>query len=305
MARIVIIGNSAAGFSCCEGLTKLSTGNEITVVSGEGCLPYNKKLFFDYLGKRVKEEDIFLCPASFYSDNNITFLKSAIAVKVNTHRHTVILKDNTRISYDYLVIASGTHPAVPDIPGKSKKNIFSFFSLEDIRQIGQQAEFADTICLCAEASLSLSILGALSLNDKKVKIISRKKPDGLSVPDNVEWIEGLELTEFIGEGSEVQAFKLSNGKVISASLVVWGQDFLAESDFLKDSGVEVEGGYVLVDDNMRTNIENIFSCGSVCRRRLEAVGEKTWEEAVEEGSLACRNIAESIERKNTPCLPTS
>ena len=71
MSKIVIIGNSAAGFSCAEYLAKNSQELEITVISQEDSCAYNRNLLVGYLAGDVKENDLFLCPKDFYENNKI------------------------------------------------------------------------------------------------------------------------------------------------------------------------------------------------------------------------------------------
>ena len=210
MAKIVIIGNSASGNSCLQALVNNPGNNEITVVSQEEYLPYRRDLLLDYIAGKIEEEGLFLCPDDFYQKQNIAFLKSSPVIKLEPKKQRLVLKDNTKINYDFLVIASGRGAGIPDIPGKSKDGVFSLYNLKDAKEIRQRLSIVNTVCLVGEAKICLALAQIISSKDKEVKVISRPKPEGFAASDKAEWIEGLAVAEIIGEGSELKALKLTN-----------------------------------------------------------------------------------------------
>jgi NAD(P)H-nitrite reductase large subunit len=304
MARIVIIGNSAAGFSCCDTLSKNSQDAEITVISQENYPAYKRNLLIDYLAGGLKEEALFLCSPDFYEKNKIKFLRNSKVIRVDTKKQSVILKDNNKINYDYLVIATGQKMELPDLPGKTKEGIFTVWGLEEIKKIKERLTFCSEVCITGEAKLCLRICEVISRKDKDIKIISRPRPVSFIPAEKKEWIDNSELTEFIGEGAELKAFKLNNGKAISASLVLFAADLSPASEFLKETEIKTIQGYIIVDEAMRTNFENIFACGSVCRKEESLEKEKSWEEAVNEGASVASAIANLLERGKTICQQT-
>ena len=301
MAKIVIIGNSAAGFSCCDTLLKNSQDAQITVISREGYPAYKRNLLIDYLAGDIKEDGLFLCAPDFYEKNKIKFLRNSKVTRIDTKKHSVILKDNNKITYDYLVIATGRKMELPDLPGKTKEGVFTVCDLEDIKKIKERLTFYSEVCITGESKLCLRLCEAISRKDKDIKIVSKPRPDSFIPAEKREWIDNFELTEFIGEGAELKAFKLNNGKAIGASLVLFAADFSPSTEFLKETEIKTIRGYLIVDDAMRTNFENIFACGSVCRKEDSLEREKSWEDAVNEGASVASGIANLLERGKNIC----
>ena len=300
MTRIVIIGNSAAGFSCCEALIKYSGDYEITVISEETALPYKRNLLIDYLSGNIQESELFFCTADFYEKNRVRFLKNSKAIRLDSRKQQVVLKDN-KISYDYLVISTGTKVNIPDIPGNSKDGVYAFYALEDIQKVRQQLILGDTVCVAGDADLCLRLSQAIVAKEKQAKIISSPKPESFIATEKAEWLENLEVSEIIGEGAELKALKLNNGKVIGTSLVMFVGNYLPNTDFLKESGIKADEGYIRVDEAMRTNIENIFACGSASKIENQPLKSKSWEDTVREGTLTGSTIITLLERRNTSC----
>jgi thioredoxin reductase len=140
---------------------------------------------------------------------------------------------------------------------------------------------------------------------KQVKVISKPRPEAAIPQDNVEWLDSQELTEIIGEGLELKAVKLSTGKAIGCSQVLFLGNYKPNTEFLKDTPVRLIEDYVWVDDKLQTSLENIFACGAVCRQDgFSGVG-KSWDEAHREGVLAAENLINLLERGRIPCQPMS
>ncbi len=301
MAKIIIIGNSAAGFSACQALINGSPVQEITVISEEECPAYKKNLLLGYLSGNIQESELFLSGADFYQKNNINFLSGREACRIETRKQRVILKDNSRLDYDYLIIASGRKIKLPDIPGKNKEGVLTFYTLKDAKQVMEKLMISQTVCIIGNTQVCLELAGIIAAKGKEVKIISQSGFREVIPGEKIELISGLSLAEFIGEG-ELQALKLTSGKVIGTALAILTDNYLPSSDFLKDTDIKTDSGYVIVDNNMRTNLENVFACGSVASREPASMDNKSWEEAFREGELAAENL---ISRVNSQTLDIS
>ncbi len=279
MAKIVIIGNSAAGFSACQALINNSKTNEITVISREEYPAYKKNLLIEYLEGSQKEQDLFLCGEDFYEKNSINLQKNSEVIRIDTKKQSIVLKDKARIDYDYLIIASGQSVDIADIPGKNKDGVFAVSGLSDMKKIKDKLVLSNTICVIGEEARCSRLAQAITAKDKEVKVISKES--------------GLMPKELIGEG-QLQALKLSNGKVFGTSLVLFTGDYIASTDFLKDTDIKTLNGYILTDEFMRTNLENVFACGSVAGNETAVGKEKLWADACREGILAAGNLIKLI-----------
>lgn len=302
MAKIAIIGNSAAGFACCQEFLKTLLDYEIMVISEEDCPVYKKNLLLDYLKGTVTENDLFLSNEDFYRNNRINLLLNSKVTVVEPKKKRIILKDNSKINYDYLVIASGKKENIPDIPGKNKEGIFSVYNLKDAKTIKQRIVTATTICIVGDPSLCLRLWEIFALkDDMEIKIIATARPDSFRSSQNSEWIENLEVVEFIGEASELKAIKLSNGKIIGTPLVLFVGNYSPATEFLKESEIKLHDGYIITDQMLRTNFENIFACGSVSKAENLLEKEKSWDEAAKEGILAAQSITTLLGKEKISC----
>ncbi|MFH1442277.1 MAG: FAD-dependent oxidoreductase [Candidatus Omnitrophota bacterium] len=299
MVKIVIIGNSAAGFSVLENLIRELPEKQLTVVSREGYPAYRRNLLIDYFSGKTKEEDIFLCTEEFYKRKGVIFHANSEVERIDTRRCKVVLKNKSRIDYDYLVIASGNKVNIPDIPGKNKEGSFAFCYLEEIKGIKNKLMLADTVCVTGEIKLCVSLAEAISFKypNKEIKIITKENNASLLSEGKIELLTGVSVQELIGEGG-LQAIKLDSGKIIASSLLLFAGDYQASSGFLKDTEINNDSGYIITDENMRTNLDNVFACGSVAKNNNDLSKDKLWKDCIEEGGIAASSIIKLIEKRN-------
>lgn len=300
MQKIIIIGNSAAGFSAAKLLSQQNQKFEVTVISKEEHPCYRKDMLIDYFKGAVSDDDIFIANDKFYQDKKIVFLKNSEVIRVDTKRQTVALKDKAKIDYDFLIIASGEKVKIPDIPGKSKSGVVPVYTLDSIKEVKEKLILANNVSIIGENNFAIKLTKALLDNGKEVKLIGQ-----VTLLDythgSLEIIRNVSAGELIGESREVQALKLDNGKAIGADLILFVDNYIADTDFLKDSNLIFQNGYIIVDSNMRTNINNIFACGSVARKKEALRLQKDQKLAASEGIIAAQNIMNLTKEGEIAC----
>jgi NAD(P)H-nitrite reductase large subunit len=265
MKKIVIIGASVAGHSTAVNLRERDQGSSLTLISDEPYRFYDRRRLADFLAGRVLEEELYLCGEGFYIEHNINFLKEKKVTAINPKKKTVSFKDKETLGYDFLIIASGRKVSLPDIPGIRKEGVVTLGALKDFKDFKDFSSrlILDTVCVASSDERALAIAGVISDKYK------------------VEVINGQPL-EIIGEG-QVQAVKLKEGKVIGVSAVIFVDGFESSIDFLKGIAINMENDFIVINEQMRTNIENIFACGAVC-------GRFSWDEAVRDSAIIAENI---------------
>lgn len=299
MLKTVIIGNGIAGASACE--TLLAAGKtEIAIISKSEYPAYDKNKLTAYLSADINEKGAFIFPEDYYEKNNINLFKDSEVVRLDTKRQRVILKNNTKIDYAFLMIASGCSTDIPDIPGKAKEGVFGLDSLEDAKTVRERLLISENICLITESYYPEALVELLLAKNKEVKIVARQILEPFTVKERLELLSGITPQELIGEG-ELQAVKLSNGKVIAADLALFLGPHRPNTNFLKDTDIRTENGYILANSLMQTSREEVFACGSACASEGGIRPDKTWETAKQEGILAAQGLLKTIERGNALC----
>lgn len=300
MPKIVIIGSSAAGFAACQLLASHAE-NEVALISKEEYLPYARARLIEYFSGAIRQEELFLCAQDFFQGPAITFLPNAEVVKVDVGKRRLSLKDTTKIAFDFLIVASGATLEVPDLPGRLKEGVAVFYSLEDVERIKKRLLVARNVSIIG-AQIRCMLLAEVFLAkyNKEVKVICDVCNGPFEGRDRFEVIAGCKPLESIGEG-ELQALKLNNGKVIATDIALFVDGFVPATNFLKESGVKTEKGFIVVDECMRTSVENIFACGSVCGGLAGTLQAGAWDASVRQGVIAAEEVLKMIERGKIPC----
>ena len=289
--KIVIIGGSVAGHNAAIDLRKRYQDAGITLISEEAYPFYDRRKLLDYWSGKIKEKELLLSSLDAYQNLNINFLKESKVIAVNPSRRSVSYRlgeKRTSVEYDFLVVASGSKTALEQIEGINKSGVFRFDGLADFKEL-KSTVMLDAVCLVGTNHLTPRIIECITSKQIEVKLIVDCPQDDF--PPSVEVINSS-VVEIIGD-SGVQAIKLKEGKIFGVSWVGVMSQILPSVDFLKDTNIEMSGSAIAVDENMRTNVTDIFACGSVCLRRGEYPKVKTWDESLAESLSVAENILKS------------
>lgn len=305
--QYLIIGNSAAAIAAIEAIRSRDKASGITVVSDEGYPAYCRCLISYYLAGDVKEDKIFYRAVSFYKENNVELMLNKKVTRVDPKKNRVICEDKSQLNYDSLLIATGSHPRIPEIKGIKKKGVFGFRSLKDAKDIEGLLLCTDAVCVLGGGLVGLKVAYALKKRKIDVKVIVKSNQILSQMLDSsaarlvqkrleesgIELIFGQDITEIIGEG-EIRAVKLDSGKALVCSLVIVGRGVEPNTDLVKDTEVKVNRG-IVVNSDLKTNIPNIFSAGDVSETFDLALGEFSvnalWMIAVGQGKVAGANMS--------------
>ena len=129
--RYVIIGNSAAGLAAAETIRKNDLTGEVIIISDESGPAYSRCLATYYLAGRLTRDQLFIKDRDFYSKNNFN-LKHGLVTGVITKTNQLELSTGEIVDYDRLLIASGSEPVIPQIPGTEGEGIYPLRTLADL-----------------------------------------------------------------------------------------------------------------------------------------------------------------------------
>lgn len=290
MPKIAIIGASAAGSTSALKLREKVPDSSITLITQESYPCYDRRRLLDLMASTIKENELFLASEELYARNNITFLKNKKVSSLNPSRRLLYFKEKGTLEYDFLLIASGRKFLLPEIPGAKRNGVFTLEDLSDYKEFIEHIRIIRSpVCVVGSNAWAWAIAKIIASTYKiEVKLISSNPVEGAELLKELEVINSP-LAEIIGEG-EVQAVKLKDGKAIGVSSVVFLDELKCNIDFLKNTDLNIEQDFISTDDTMRTNIENIFACGTVARRKTGTDKAKDWDEVM----IEAENFADCL-----------
>ncbi|MCK5669281.1 MAG: NAD(P)/FAD-dependent oxidoreductase [Gammaproteobacteria bacterium] len=304
----VIIGAGPAGVIAAETLRKIDPSSSVAIIGEETEAPYSRMALPYYLIEKIGEEGTFLRKTpSHYSDKGIDIIQDRVSV-VNTDSKTLSLENGDDVSFDKLLIATGSHPVSPPIPGLDLPGIHPCWTLEDGRNIIKRAQPGSNVVLMGAGFIGCIILEALAL--RKVNLTVIEMEDRM-VPRMMNQISGNLIKQWcIDKGvavytsTRVEAIekgaddrlkvKLDNGKVLDADLVISATGVRSNIQFLEGSNIDTELG-ILVNNRLQSNHPDVYAAGDVCQGKDFSTGEYSVQAiqptAADHGRIAAMNMA--------------
>ena len=275
----VVIGNGPAGVVAAEALRRADPGAEIVLVGDEDAPPYSRMAIPYLLTGSIGEEGTYLRKDAGHYDSQKIRLIVARAEKIDAKARSVKLSNGEKLAYDRLLIATGSHPLRPTIPGIDSPNVHSCWTLADAREIAGKAKkgarvvqlgagFIGSIILQALAERGVK-LSVVEMGDRMVPRMMTEKAGNLIRL----WVESKGVRVLVNARAEAisgtgpMQVKLSNGQSLECDLVIAAAGVRPNIAFLEGSGVKVADG-ILVDARMQTSVPEIYAAGDV----TEAVG---------------------------------
>lgn len=305
--KYVIIGNSAAGIGCVEGIRRIDKRGTIAIISEEKMHTYSRCLTSYYIAGHVDDEKILFRPRDYYERKNVTPILGKKVVKIFPNENYIVLNDGTKIGYSSLMIGTGASPVVYDIPGNNKPGVFVLRTYEDARKISEAASAGKRAVIMGGGLVGLKAADALHARGMEVWVIV-SSPQIMSQTMDKEGAEILRkqleengiriltetnVEEICGD-NKVEAVRLSTGQKLSCDIVIFAKGVRPNIGLAKEAGIQTDYG-ILVDAHMRTNVQNIYAAGDVAEAKDFITGERyvhaIWPNAVEQGQIAGQNMA--------------
>jgi NADPH-dependent 2,4-dienoyl-CoA reductase/sulfur reductase-like enzyme len=304
----VIIGAGPAGVVAAETLRKADPSAAVTVVGDEKEPPYSRMALPYYLIDRIGEDGTYLRKSSGHFGERGIAVKYGRVAALDAKKGRLKLEDGQSLGYDRLLIATGSRPTAPPIPGVDLAGVHPCWTLEDGRAIARLAKPGAKVALMGAGFIGCIILEALARRGVALSVIEmgdRMVPRMMSEKAGnliKKWCETKDVDVYTstrvtaiekGKGGALKV-ALSTGKALDADLVISATGVKPNVEFLKGSGVETDHG-VLVNDRFQTNVPEIYAAGDVAQGRDFSTGEYSVQAiqptAVDHGRLAALNMA--------------
>ncbi len=301
--NLVVIGNGMAGARFVEELGARGAGAfAVTVFGDERGGSYNRIMLSGVLGKHRAAEEIVTHPEAWYGERSFTLRSDTAVARIDRERRVVVAADGSETPYDALVLATGSAPFVPPVPGIAGSDVYVFRTLDDCRSIqdavrsGTRAIVLGGGLLGLEAASGLRSLGAEVTVVHLMPTLMEQQLDAAGGAALQAKIESLGIAVRTGARSErvlraengaLTGLQLGDGTLLEADLIVVCCGIVPRADLAKSAGLEVTRG-VVVDDGMRTSDARIYAVGECATHRGMTYGlvEPIWEQ--------CRVLADRL-----------
>ncbi|MEU8704851.1 nitrite reductase large subunit NirB [Streptomyces sp. NPDC048565] len=278
---IVVVGHGMVGQRFLEaladrGLTAAAGTARVVVLCEEPRPAYDRVQLTSYFSGRTPE-DLSLVEPDFMARHGIELRVGDPAESIDREGRTVTARSGEVLSYDTLVLATGSYPFVPPVPGKDAEGCFVYRTIEDLLAIEEFAKHARTGAVVGGGLLGLEAAGALKglgLDTHVVEFAPRLMP--VQVDDGggaalLRTIENMGLSVHTGVGTQevtvggdgrVVGMSLSDGSSLETDLVVFSAGVRPRDQLARDCGLAVgPRGGIVIDEECRTSDRDVFAIG--------------------------------------------
>jgi NADH oxidase (H2O2-forming) len=284
--QVVIVGGSAAGITSAITARRYYPDSRIILIRKEEnvLVPCGIPYIFGTLGS--PEEN--LIPNDVLSKNDVELVVDEVT-SINKSAKTVNTAKGKDFSYDRMVMATGSLPLVPPLPGVDLGNVFvAKKDLDYMKELSRVMEKAKDVVIIGGGFIGLEFAdeckkrGDLNVTvvellphcllvacdeDICVRVEKKLSERGINI------MAGRKAKSIIGNG-KVEYVELENGQKIKADLVIVGIGVIPNIELALNSGLEVDREKGLeVDDFMRTSDENIFAAGDCTEKNCYLSGK--------------------------------
>lgn len=283
--RVVVIGNGMAGSRFVKELLKLSPDRyQIIVFGEEPYSAYDRIQLSPLLANERSMEEIMIDDESWSKQNDNKIYKGHRIVEIDRDHKTVVSDRGITESYDYLVLATGSKPMVPPIPGRELPEVTAFRTIDDVDYMLERASRHTHVVVIGGGLLGLEAANALRVQGANVGVVhladwlmERQLDAGSSallqrrLEDKGIVFHLPRMTESIVGDEHVEAVKFQRGEEIRAEMVVICAGIVPNVDLAKSIGLKVDRG-IRVNDQLETSDPSIFAIGECVQHKGKTYG---------------------------------
>lgn len=276
--KYVIIGNSAAAIGTIQGIRLVDKTGQIVVISDEKYHTYSRPLISYWLKEQVTEENMRYRGEDFYEKNDVDTLFETRVTKINPDRKTVTIENGNEISYDRLMVATGSKPFVPPMEGLDRvAKKFTFMKLDDAKAVREAVTEGAKVLIVGAGLIGLKAAEALehygadmtvidladrilpSILDSEASAIMQKHIES----KGVKFILGTSVKEF-SESSAV----LQNGDTVQFDMVILAVGVRPNTELIAEAGGTVNRGIVTSQTQAVQGLRDVYAAGD-CTESLD------------------------------------
>ena len=299
----VILGAGPAGVIAAETIRKHAPNDEIVIVGDEPEPPYSRMAIPYLLIGNIGEEGTYLRHSADHFAKLRIELKRGRATQLDAINRTVLLDEGETLHFDRLLIATGSSPARPPIPGIGLPGVRACWTLADARAIADRAVPGARVlqmgagfigCIIMEALAARGVqLSVVEMGDRMVPRMMGPTAGGMIK----DWCQAKGVRVFTG--TRVQGIEqahdgslkvsLSNGETMDCDLVISATGVRPNIGFLVDNEVRCLLG-VLTDEHMQTTVPGVYAAGD-CAEAFDKVSGKTIVSAIQPNAADQARVA--------------
>ncbi|GAB5443805.1 MAG: nitrite reductase large subunit NirB [Fuerstiella sp.] len=273
---VVVIGNGMVGLRFCENLIAFDESRRYRIVTfcEEPRAAYDRVGLTSFFAHRDAEK-LMLARLEWYEQAGIELHLADRATAIDREARVVHSSRGVEIAYDKVILATGSYPFVPPVPGVQKQGVFVYRTIEDLQHIIDYSAKSRSCAVIGGGLLGLEAAKAafdLGLETHVVEFAPRLMPRQVDDTGSATLVRSIEdlgvrvhlnkaTKEIHGDG-HVEQIEFSDGDRLDVDMMIVSAGIRPRDDLARECGLDVgERGGIAVDDRLQTSDPNIFAIG--------------------------------------------
>ena len=304
--RHIIVGGGIAALSAMKEIKEVSPEDDIKLVTKEDCLPHCVANLPYLISGRLNECDFWLVDEERLDGLGGSLLRGKEVIGVSPDEKKVLFEDGAE-EYDKLLVATGSHPVIPQINGLPEAGFVIFHTFKDYEILKEHLKEDANVVIFGGGLVAVEVSMALLEAGYRVELVVRSRIlrryfssdfgemlEGILVDRGAKIHKGVVVDEVKKEKGASDVL-LSDGQSLRSDMpIILALGVEPLTACLKGSGVKVEKG-VVVNNRMMTSVANIYAAGDIVASPSFFTGKNGMNailaDAVDQGKIAGSNMA--------------
>ncbi|GAB38038.1 MULTISPECIES: NAD(P)/FAD-dependent oxidoreductase [Gordonia] len=320
MTTIAIVGGGLAGAKAAEALREQDFDGDVVIFGVENELPYERPpLSKEFMQGSKDLPEFTVHDTDWYLDQRVEFRPGTRIEKVDAAAKTVSLPDGTTLTYDKLLLATGSSSRVIDLPGADSSGVHYLRTIDDARAIRETLTEGSRLAIVGAGWIGMEVAASARERGVEVAIAEASKlpllralgPEVAQIFADLHREHGVDLrtevkvAEITTENGVATGLRLADGDTIAADTVLIAAGAVPNLDVAESAGLDVDGGGVLVNAGLRSSDPDIYVVGDIANAEHPILERRVrvehWANALNQPAVAVTNmLGGSAEYENLP-----
>jgi 3-phenylpropionate/trans-cinnamate dioxygenase ferredoxin reductase subunit len=308
-STFAIVGGGLAGAKAAEALRDKDFDGRILLFAAEEHLPYERPpLSKEYLAGKKQLGDFTTASSAWYRDHHIDLQLGTEVSAIDPKGHTVALPDGSFAHYDKLMLATGSHPRRPPIPGADAAGVHYLRTVDDADALNSALAEGSSLAVVGGGWIGLEV--AAGARDRGVEVtvvemaelplmaaLGREVGEvfaALHRDHGVDLRLGATVQEVTTANGRATGLKLGDGATVDADAVLVAVGAVPNLALAEQAGLAIGDGGVLVDSSLRTSDPDIFAVGDIAAAEHPLFGTRIrtehWANALKQPAVAAAGM---------------
>jgi len=305
---LVIVGGGLAGAKAAEGAREAGWEGPVRIIGAEPRIPYERPPLSKAVLQGADEpESTYIYDGDWHDQQGVEIHTGEVVEALDVANHAVRLRGGASFDYAKLVLATGSTPVRPDLPGATARGTFTLRTIDDSIALRDRFTRGSRLIVVGGGWIGAEVAASAVARGVEVTMIVRgeallERVLGRRVGDffvrlhrghGVDVRLGAEIVS-VEDSGEALVATLSDGSRVETDTLVWGTGARPNVSLAQAAGLAVEDG-VLVDGELITSHPDVYAAGDIASHAHPVFGGRVrvehWANALEQGLAAGANAA--------------